>query len=114
MATYKVYEINFTFNKPKLLTENEFNKIRTRLPFYPTLEDADSMMFKKYWWYIVCLFPPLFVGFIIIPFLSQGYIEPIRYRNSLKKKNEWFQNYYSSIYYSKDYKEYCSKNKELK
>lgn len=113
MATYKVYKTTYSFQKLPLLSENEFIEMRKKLPFYPQPVDVSSMVIKKYWWYVIALFPPLFVGMIILPYLASGEVEPFVYASALKKKNRYFHEYYMLIYQSKDYQEYCTSYKKL-
>lgn len=113
MATYKVYSYSYSFEKPLLLDENSYNQMRKGLPIYPQPDDINKILLKKYWWYVIALFPPLFVLMVLIPLLV-GSFEPYEYAKTLKEKNKFFTDYYNSIYRSKNYEEYCHLNKSLK
>lgn len=113
MGMRKVYTTTYSFKKPNLLTEIEFNKLKSGLPIYPQSINVNKEMFKEYWGYIFCLFPPIFCAVIVLEFLSKGYIEPLRYRKFLVDKNQYYIKYYNSIYQSKTFNEYCLKNKDL-
>ena len=112
MARYKVYSTSFDFEKPLLLNEDAFLNMKKGLPIYPQPDDVTVMVLKKYWWYIIALFPPIFIFLVLIPTLHGGF-EPYKYANALKKKNKFYNDYYNSIYTSKNYTEYCNRNKNL-
>ncbi|MDD5149853.1 MAG: hypothetical protein PHC28_05150 [Flavobacterium sp.] len=113
MARYKVYSISFNFEKPLLLTEEAYLNMKKGLPIYPQPDDVAAMVFNKYWTYLFYLIPPLFMV-VLGELFTTGNIEPMQYRSALIKKNKFFTEYYNSIYYSKNYQEYCKINKDLK
>jgi hypothetical protein len=112
MARYKIYKTTYSFEKPLLLKEEEYIQMRKGLPIYPQPDDINKMLLKEYWWYIIALFPPLFVFMVLIPLLH-GAFEPLEKANAMKEKNKFFAVYYDSIYNSKNYEDYCKKNKNL-
>jgi hypothetical protein len=113
MAYRTVYVSTFSFEKPNLLSEKDYNNLRLGLPIYPQLINVDKEVFNKYWSYLFYLIPPLFIA-IIGELVTTGHIEPLQYRSALIKKNKYFTEYYNSIYYSKNYVEYCKINNDLK
>jgi hypothetical protein len=106
MGTRTVYRTNYSFEKPKPLSELEFAKVSKTIPSYPLEDNVMELVFKKYWFNVIfaIIFPPSII-------LSTEFIE---YYQVLKKKNRILFEYYDVIYNSKDYNDYLKKYELIK
>src|SRR5690554_556069 len=122
MGTYKVTRTSYSLNKPKLLTEEMYLKMRNSLPIYPEPINVTKELLKHHWFVIIIyvVFPPILL-FAWLFVVYQRYIGSVMYSDDnvfdhyrmLNAQNAISNSYYSAIYKSNDYNDFISKYKSI-
>ena len=107
MVTYTRTVTNYSFNKPRLMSESEFIEVKKSLPVKPYINVGKELM-KEHGTQL------LIRGlFFFVPAFTGTFTSAFNYYSMQKKRKKFMEGLFEAIYTSNTYQEYCNKYYEL-